>query len=192
MILLLSQQWHFNGGTCMNNYFFLVSRRDSYGSCLAFHKLDQLGYTTNIDAALLLTLEEAQEAWNEGREFEHPISADLVRKGSIYRVDFQSIPHVSTKGPDGCAYMAFKRGSTDGNDVFWLNSTSGFCSVDVSKGSKLRYEDVLALSDRYIYLPYDLVDQARRRTFNRGSFNYQHMIKDFGLIKPDHVNSYWG
>ena len=167
-----------------------MCRRDTLGSCLSFHKINNLGYSTDIDAAKLLLLEEAQEAWNNGREFDHPISASMVRKHSIYRVDFQKLPIKSTKGPSGCSYMAFIKGVTDGNDVYWLNNTSGQSSVDFNKGSKMSYEQVVKLGESYVYVPFDLANQARRRTFNIGSLDFKKMVLDFGLIKPDHANSY--
>lgn len=51
----------------MNDRFYMLCLRETVGTNASFHCRNGNGYSSNIDAAHVYTLEEAQESWNKGR-----------------------------------------------------------------------------------------------------------------------------
>ncbi|HHP2618803.1 TPA: hypothetical protein ACR8QX_003983, partial [Citrobacter freundii] len=76
----------------MKDRFYLVSLRDTVGSNTAFHSHHGRGYSTDQRNARVYTREEAQRAWNTGREFDLPVDADAVDRHLVFHVDHQFVP----------------------------------------------------------------------------------------------------
>ncbi|HFN5956445.1 TPA: DUF551 domain-containing protein [Escherichia coli] len=62
----------------MNNRFYMMCLRETVGNNASFHCHNGNGYSSDIDRAHVYTLEEAQKAWNCGRDIDHPVCADSV------------------------------------------------------------------------------------------------------------------
>jgi len=80
----------------MKNRFYLACLRDNVGDNVAFHSANGNGYPTNVSEAEIYTLEQAQNAWENGRGFDQPISADHVDALTVWKVDCQYIPIENT------------------------------------------------------------------------------------------------
>lgn len=52
----------------MSNRFYMMCLRETVGNNASFHCHNGNGYSSDIDRAHVYTLEEAQKAWNCGRE----------------------------------------------------------------------------------------------------------------------------
>ncbi|EKI4633759.1 hypothetical protein PC147_004822, partial [Escherichia coli] len=52
----------------MNNRFYMMCLRETVGNNASFHCHNGNGYSSDIDRAHVYTLEEAQKAWNCGRD----------------------------------------------------------------------------------------------------------------------------
>ena len=73
----------------MSNRFYMMCLRETVGNNDSFHCHNGNGYSSDIDRAHVYTLEEAQKAWNCGRDIEPPISANLdVAGGRLVSVLF--------------------------------------------------------------------------------------------------------
>lgn len=103
----------------MKDRFYLVSLRDTVGSNTAFHSHHGRGYSTDQRNARVYTREEAQRAWNTGREFDLPVDADAVDRHLVFHVDHQFVPG-KTILSSATKYVGFVNGQWDGNDLFWL------------------------------------------------------------------------
>ena len=147
----------------MKNRFYLACFRDNVGSNVAFHAFNGMGYVTDIDKAHIYTKDEAQKAWNSGRDFDQPISADHVDALSIRKVDCQYINSKSKFLPDCKMYCAFVSTKWDGNDVYWL--TEKLPSTDFSLAKKYTPES-FKLDEKLVFVPFDLAAQKSRRTFD--------------------------
>lgn len=104
----------------MNNRFYMMCLRETVGNNASFHCHNGNGYSSDIDRAHVYTLEEAQKAWNCGRDIDQPVCADSVDAMAVWHVDCQYIPTESLIESDCTAYVAYKKGSWNGNDVYWL------------------------------------------------------------------------
>lgn len=168
--------------------FYLACFRDNVGSNIGWHGLNGKGYTTNVDKAHIYTLEQAQREWANARSFDQPIAVDHVRQNIIWKVDYQYIPTVTQINDPCIKYAALEKDALgpmcDGNDVYWLNLSSGKSSTDFSSATKLSYDQVLLLKERYIILPFEIADKQKRPTFPITKFNLQQMVIDEGLIEP--------
>ena len=106
----------------MSNRFYMLCTRETVGSNASFHCQNGNGYSSNIERAHEYTLEEAQRGWELGREIDQPVCADSVDALAQWRVDCQYIPSESVTEAGCDAYVAYQKGSWNGNDVYWLQS----------------------------------------------------------------------
>ncbi|WP_229023381.1 hypothetical protein [Escherichia coli] len=104
------------------------------GNNASFHCHNGNGYSSDIDRAHVYTLEAAQKAWNCGRDIDQPVCADSVDAMAVWHVDCQYIPTESLIESDCTAYVAYKKGSWNGNDVYWLQH-GGLPTDDFSKAT---------------------------------------------------------
>lgn len=102
----------------MTNRFYMMCSRETVGNNASFHCHNGNGYSSDIDRAHVYTLEEAQKAWNCGRDIDQPVCADSVDAMAVWHVDCQYIPTESLIESDCTAYVAYKKGSWNGNDVY--------------------------------------------------------------------------
>ena len=169
----------------MKNRFYLACLRDNVGRNMAFHGVAGAGYSTNISKAQTFTREEAQRAWETGREFDQPISADHVDAASIYKVDSQYIPQESITPAGVEFFAAFRRQAWDGNDVFWLAKEG--LALDFSQARRITRSELSSIPNTFIIVPHDVVDVQKRLTFDHGLFNPRTMVQGAGLVTPAHI-----
>lgn len=60
----------------MSNRFYMMCLRETVGNNASFHCHNGNGYSSDIDRAHVYTQEEAQKAWNCGRDIDQPVCAD--------------------------------------------------------------------------------------------------------------------
>lgn len=166
----------------MENRFYMVCLRDTVGTNASFHCKDGLGYSTDIAKAHVFTREEAQHAWNCGREIDLPISADSVDAHAVWHVDHQHVPGETTI-VEGCEkYVGFVKGQWDGNDLYWVFGANP-PTTDFSRATIIQPVDYTVPS--LVWLPFHIADAAKRRTFNINLLDRRIMIQGAGLRKPD-------
>ena len=168
----------------MSDRFYMICLRDSVGSNAAFWRVDGNGYSTDIDQAEVYRLEEAQRAWQHGREIDQPVCADSVDRNAVCHVDHQHIPG-ATVIEEGCTqYVGFQKGRWDGNDLYWLSDgalpTPDFSLATVYPSANTEAEGV-------IWLPFQLVDSKKRRTFPLHMLDSRRMVQGAGLRIPAHI-----
>lgn len=168
-----------------SNRFYLQCTRDTVGSNVAFHGKEG-GYVTDLDKARVYTREEAQRAWNSGREIDQPLCADRVEKHAVWHVDCQLIPHESTTREKDGEYVVFKRQAWDGNDVYWIQK-DGEPTTDFTKAAVFSGQD-LGISG--VWVPFDLANKVKRRTVSQHVINHRKMVQAAGLVTPEHVKRY--
>ncbi|OKP31071.1 hypothetical protein BSQ40_03190 [Serratia fonticola] len=160
----------------------MLCLRDTVGTNASFHCKDGSGYSTDIDKAHAYTREEAQSAWNCGRDIDLPISAYWVNALSVFHVDHQHVPGETTIEDDCDRYVGFVKGQWDGNDLYWL--CNGYIPVtDFSNASIYCKSD----TERHgvVWIPFHIADAVKRRTFAIQLLNRRTMIQGAGLRKPD-------
>jgi hypothetical protein len=163
-----------------SNRFYLASLRDSVGTNISFHRRDGRGYSTDTDQAHVYTRKEAQRAWNNGRKFDLPLCADRVDALTVMHVDHQGLP-IQTVLRDGCRhYVGFDDYSRDGNDVYWFQG-HGPKTTDFMKAVIF---EAPGLYCGLIWLPFDVAEALKRRTFSRGKINRRTMTQGAGLVTP--------
>ncbi|MGA7507139.1 MAG: hypothetical protein WBW72_02330 [Erwinia billingiae] len=168
----------------MKDRFYLICTRDSVGSNAAFHCHNGQGYNTNVDKAHVYTLEEAQRAWNHGREIDQPVCATSVDELAVIHVDHQHVPYKTTI-EQGCAkYVAFQKQRWDGNDLYWLRN-GGMPTTDFTKATI--YPEPCD-QEGLVWLPFHVADKVKRRTFPLPLFNARRMVQAVGLRVPDHIS----
>lgn len=173
----------------MSNRFYLACFRDNVGSNVSFQCKDFKGYATDLSKAHECTLEQAQKFYSTAREFDQPICADSVDALSVWKVDHQNLPLESNfESVDG-VYVAYVRGSWDGNDVYWLNHHACSVSTDFMTASKLTKVEAMRLAKKYVVLPHEYVTLHKRRTFAFNLFDFKAMVKNAGLKKPEHLKN---
>lgn len=174
----------------MKNRFYLACMRDNVGSNVSFHCKDGRGYSTDISKAEVYTLEEAQKAWDTGREFDTPISADHVDELAITHVDHQYIPcETQLSIDDNELYVCMVKGKYDGNDRYFITRSAS--STDYAKAVTFTKYEVLQDNDSEVYfLPKSLVDNHTRKTFQIVNLNERKMIQGAGLKQPLQVKKY--
>lgn len=166
----------------MENKFYMLCTRETVGSNASFHCKDGMGYSSDIDKAHVYTREEAQAAWQSGRSIDQPVCESAVDSMFVYHVDHQYIPSGNPASDDARIYVGYIMGDWDGNDVFWLNDR-GYPSTDFSLAKKFSAPD-LSL-DNVVWLPFEIADQQKRRTFPIAKFNARTMVQGRGLLTPD-------
>ncbi|MBJ8481081.1 hypothetical protein I6M70_17115 [Acinetobacter pittii] len=172
----------------MKDRFYMACFRDNVGSNVAWHSVNGGGYTTNIDSAHVYTREEAQSAWELAREFDQPISADHVDKLAVWKVDFQNLPSKTVKD-DSTLYAAYKEGRWDGNDLYWVNKYFGL-STDFTRSSRFTKQEAKALlksEPSYGFIPWDVANEVKRRTFAFNLFHPRKMVQGAGLVTPKRI-----
>lgn len=146
---------------------------------------------------LVRRVEWAQEVMLADAElpFEPEFIDDLATKGlhtlfdvvsvdamAVWHVDCQYIPTESLIESDCTAYVAYKKGSWNGNDVYWLQH-GGLPTDDFSKAT------IFSVANKnepgIVWLPFSIADAAKRRTFNINNFNRRIMVQGAGLVMPD-------
>lgn len=163
--------------------FYLACFRDNVGSNVSWHGINGGGYYTDISKAHVYTLDEAQDEWAHAREYDQPISADKIDKLAIWKVDHQYIPSETTI-PDGCqTFVAFKAGEFDGNDVYWKAGVE--LTTDFSKAEKLSRADLHKVPSSNVAIPFEVADNAKRKTFDFSLFNMRKMVTAAGLRMPE-------
>lgn len=172
----------------MTTRFYLACFRDNVGSNVAFQCKDFKGYHTNVDKAHVCTLEEAQDHFNHAREYDLPLSADLVDALTVWRVDEQYISRETQPFTDiHNTYVAYEKGCFDGNDVYWLNIDACNTSTDFDQASVFGYPIAKKLDPKYVVILFSMADQAKRRTFDFRKLNKRKMVQGAGLKTPDHM-----
>ena len=173
----------------MKDRFYLACFRDNVGSNVGFHRKDGKGYTTNFEEAHVYTREEAQRAWDSGREIDQPICADSVDALTVYKVDCQYIP-ISTYIPrdvdENTVFVAFIARKWDGNDVYWCSETEHLGrSLDFSKAMQFKYGSLPTLKNRNVYIPLEMAEKKKRKTFDFSKFDRRKMVQSAGLKQPE-------
>lgn len=166
----------------MSQRFYMLCTRETVGSNASFHCHNGNGYSSNIDRAHVYTLEEAQRSWDLGREIDQPVSAECVDALSVWHVDCQYIPSESLLEPECSAYVAYKKGDWNGNDVYWLQN-GGLPTDDFSKATV--FASANPDEPGIVWVPFHIADAAKRRTFNIIEFNRRTMVQSAGLVIPD-------
>ncbi|WP_434083870.1 hypothetical protein [Escherichia coli] len=130
-------------------------------------------------SAYLVHLMEAQRKAGASVHF---IFMDSVDAMAVWHVDCQYIPTESLIESDCTAYVAYKKGSWNGNDVYWLQH-GGLPTDDFSKAT------IFSVANKnepgIVWLPFSIADSAKRRTFNINNFNRRTMVQGAGLVMPD-------
>ena len=171
----------------MKNRFYLASFRDSFGGNISWHCHAGAGYHTDVRKAQVFTREKAQQAWENGRNFDQPISADHVDACLIWKVDCQHIPSATTLKNESCKYVGYLKGQWAGNDVYWLTNQAR--SLDFDQAALYDHEQVLTMieDDTLIFIPHDLAEKVKRPTFEQSELNKRVMIQGAGLTMPKKV-----
>lgn len=166
--------------------FYLACLRDNVGSNIGFHAKDGRGYVTDLDKAHVYTQEEAQAAWNRGREFDLPLCADRVDAVAKWRVDFQVIPSDSAPYKEGERYVGYKKGRWDGNDVFW-HRENGASTTDFNEATVF---SKLAVDPDLVKIPLDVAEKAKRRVLSVEHLDRRRMVQAAGMVTPEHIKRY--
>lgn len=178
----------------LSDRFYMACLRDTVGTNTAFHAVDGAGYTTDVSKAHVFTKEQTQKFWNTGREFDLPLSADLVDAQTKTHVDCQYIPAQTTL-QEGCTkYVGYLKGRWDGNDVFWLQydpfwlekMTDNSDCYDADFNKAMVFPEIKNI-DKVIWIPFDLANSVKRQTFHVNLINKRSMIQAAGLVTPDHI-----
>lgn len=169
----------------MKDRFYLACFRDNVGSNVAFHGNGGCGYTTDIDKADAYTRDKAQQAWEMAREYDQPISADHVDALAVWKVDMQYIPTETIIDSTVLQWVGFQRGRYNGNDVFWL--TGKLHDVDFTKSKIFGFDEVPIEDESIVYVPFELANKVKRRTFDFSKINRRTMIQGAGLRTPDRI-----
>lgn len=166
----------------MKTRFYLACLRDNVGGNVAFHSDAGDGYPTDVNKAGAYSLENAQRAWEGGRGYDQPISADHVDAHLIWKVDCQRLP-IHNQMQDNCTqYVAFQSSRWRGNDVYWV--TEHGMSVDFSQAKILSMNDINTADERLIYVPFTIANTEKRQTFDYAKLNKRTMIQGAGLRLP--------
>jgi hypothetical protein len=166
----------------MKNRFYMACLRDNVGSNVSFHRKNGSGYHTGIDQAEVYTKEEAQLAWNRGRDFDLPLCADQVDALAVWHVDCQLLPNETTIEPGCTEYVGFVKGRWDGNDVYWL--TRNTVKTDFNQAVSFEAPDQ---DPDVVYLPRHMAEKVKRRTIQIQNVNRRKMITAAGLVIPAHI-----
>lgn len=170
----------------MKDRFYLACTRETVGTNMSFHCWNGNGYSTNLDKAHVYTREEAQRAWELGREIELPISADDIDALAVLHVDHQYVPGTTTIEPGCDKYVAFVKDQWDGNDLYWLQDGD----LPTTNFSNATTYPVPGDSEKLVWLPFHIADAAKRRTFDINFLDRRKMIQAAGLKTPDHIKRY--
>lgn len=171
----------------MKDRFYLACLRDNVGSNVSFHRKDGCGYSSDVSQAHVYTREEAQKAWDNGREFDLPLSADHVDSMIVIHVDHQYIPCETQLSIDEDeTYFGIVKGKYDGNDRYFLTRSAS--STDFKKAIEFSKDEVLSDNDSDVYfLPKSLVENKTRKTFSSSNINKRKMTQGAGLKQPKRV-----
>lgn len=164
----------------------MLCLRETVGSNASFHCKDGRGYSSDIGKAEIYTLEEAQRDWERGREIDLPVSADCVDALSEWHVDCQLIPSESDFTSKS-GYVAFVKGRWDGNDVYWLTRTAPKTNFDLA----VKFDEPdHSIEREVVWVPFDLANSVKRKTFKISLLDKRKMIQAAGLRKPEWLKKY--
>lgn len=177
----------------VTNKFYLACFRDNVGENVGFHAIDGKGYVTDVDKAHLYTLEEAQRAWENGREYDQPISAEAVHQHLVRKADCQYLPVAGDKVEKSDRYLMFVNNKWNGNDVYWLrdnNDTIG--TLDVTQAHVFTHDELShhSFSFKAVPVPYNVVMGVARNTFSYRLFNARKMVQAMGLRVPERTKKH--
>lgn len=167
----------------MTKRYYLACLRDTLGSNVSFHAVAGIGYTTDIDKAETYSLQQAQRAWDRGREFDLPLCADQVEALAEWHVDCQYIPSDTLRVKDCEEYVAYLRHRWNGNDVYWLRD-GAHASCDITQATV--FTNPCAGADA-VWIPQVLALASKRRTVNVRLINKRKMTQAAGLITPERI-----
>ncbi len=169
----------------MKDRFYFACMRDNVGSNVSFHCKDGKGYSTGISRAHVYTREEAQQAWDRGREFEVPLSADHVDAVAVLHVDHQYVSSEPEISPECDEYVAFKSGVFDGNNLLFAYRF-GFTHDyrDVSVFNRLEAQGGM---NSLVFIPKAEADRAVRPTLPLRRVNRRTMTQGAGLKQPKRI-----
>ena len=170
----------------MNDRFYMACYRDNVGSNVGFHAIDGKGYTTDVRKAHVYTLEEAQRAWEHGRDIDQPLSADHIDKNIVWKVDHQYVPCETTINSSTLTkYVAYKMNRWDGNDLYFITNDELLVHSTNFSLSKIMCNP--EKDSTYISISYELAKEVARPTFLMANVNNRTMVTGAGLRQPDHV-----
>jgi ribosomal protein L32 len=164
--------------------FYLACFRDNVGGNVAFHGKCGSGYTTGVEKAQEFTLAQAQKEWEGARQYDQPICADYVDALTVYKTDCQSVPIESVLKSDTDCYVAYQKARYEGNDLYWLSQDTP--NLDFSKAQKFSLSQLVP-NPSLVYLPFQIVDEIKRKTFSYHLYNPRKMVQAAGLIMPEHI-----
>jgi hypothetical protein len=167
--------------------FLMACTRETLGGNMSFHRKDGGGYSTDISLAHIYSKEEAQRAWDHGREIEQPVVLRAIEPLVVLKVDCQRIPHENSFD-DSLNYVAFRANTWSGNHLFWMTG-EGHTSLDFTQAKALTKREALALAEaeEYIVVPFALADRAKTPNFAIEHFNPRTMVQSQGLIIPHRI-----
>lgn len=169
----------------MKDRFYLLCTRETVGSRASFHGRRGNGYVTDLDKAEVYNREEAQQAWERGREIDLPVSADHLDVLSEWRVDCQTVsPLEPSELQVGVEYVAYQKGTWDGNDLYWVGESSR--TLDFLQAKRFTEPDLT--KENWAWVPWAVADSKKRRTVAIGAVNRRIMIQGAGLKKPAWLN----
>ncbi len=173
----------------MKDRFYFACMRDNVGSNVSFHCKDGKGYSTDISRAHVYTREEAQQAWEFGREFEVPLSADHVDAVAVLHVDHQYVAGESEISAECDKYVAYEKGVWNGNDLRFFTSLRP--SFDYSQARVFTLEEVTGLDhdEDVIFIPKAEADKVARATLFTGDVNRRTMTQGAGLKQPRRITN---
>jgi hypothetical protein len=171
----------------MSQLFYLRDSRSDVGDSCMFWAKDGAGYTTNLEAAHVYTLAEAQCHFNS-RATDIPYCKDQVDQLATVRVDHQYLPDALATADDLCVIHIV--GDYNGNDIYWL--TDAYHSIELTDALELSHADAVnkvAHLAKYnvqaeIYSKLS-IDNIARRTFQVSNVNKRKMVTVAG-IKNNH------
>lgn len=148
----------------MSKQFYLRDTRSNVGSNAQFWA-DKGGYTTNLNAAEIFTVEGALRQHNS-RETDLPVAVDFVTGKTRQRVDCQYLD-ASPILRDADKHVVIIGGNWDGNDVPFVGVSGRTFELDEAKVFELEEGCVLAATNyNYRIYPYDDIKAIVRVTVN--------------------------
>lgn len=162
--------------------FYLACLRDTVGTNAVFHCINGNGYSSDLRRAHVYSLEEAQKAWDRGRDFDLPLCADRVDALAVQHVDCQCIPASDLIEPGCTDYVAFQRRRWNGNDVYWRCEDGTRTDFDMAA----RFTTPIP-SESWVWLPWETANSVKRPTFDVRNIYKRAMVQAAGLVTPGHI-----
>ncbi|MDK9789838.1 hypothetical protein [Vibrio sp. D431a] len=145
------------------------------------------GYVSDVDEALVFTLDAAQKevdsgSLRNGTTQELFLSADHVEDLSILKVDCQLIKLKYPESKDeNDEYVVYRKGYWDGNNLAF--ATEDHNSFDYTKALIFNEQELKDMcSDVWVAVPKSHTDQIARRNFQEKDINRRKMISSAGIV----------